>query len=72
MSNLIIRMQNEGLEPGYPKRGLIDAASIDGEVCAESSCSECGHAGMLYKPFVGKNTYRAFAVCEECGNEEEF
>jgi hypothetical protein len=67
-------MRAEGYRPGMPNWGLIDGGSIDAEVCAGSDCSECGHKGMQYRPFVNREekSHRAFAVCPECGYEEEF
>ena len=62
----------DGYAPGAPSSGLIDAAGVDAEVCAESRCAECGHIGLEYRPFVKRGSYRAFAVCPVCGATEEF
>lgn len=61
-------------QPGWPTWGLIDGASIDIQVCAESTCDNCGHKGLQCKPFIKPEikSYRAFAVCPECGEAEEF
>jgi hypothetical protein len=69
--------RNNLLQEGYENKrpaytGLFDAAQIDADVCADSSCSECGHRGLEYHPRVKPGSYRAFAVCPKCGNEEEF
>lgn len=63
-----------GYKPGTPQPGLIDGASIDARVCSESKCDNCGHKGMEYHPFVRDEprSYRAFAVCPECGEAFEF
>ena len=65
-----------GYRQGEPYWGLIDGASIDQQVCAESKCDNCGHQGMDYKPFIKDSikpySYRAFAVCPECKNSQEF
>jgi len=59
---------------GRPKWGLIDGAGIDAQCCAEATCEACGHQGMEYHPFVRDEprSYRAFAVCPECGESFEF
>jgi Zn ribbon nucleic-acid-binding protein len=61
---------------GTPTWGILsgEAARIDAEVCAESSCARCGHRGMTYDPWVDSDEQRyvAFAVCPECGAKEEF
>lgn len=63
-----------GYRQGRPTWGIIDGGSIDAEVCATSKCDNCGHYGMEYKGFVKDETksYRAFAICPECGNSYEF
>lgn len=49
------------------------AEEIDAQVCAESTCGECGHVGMRYRPLTGPNgDYHAFAVCPRCRAEVEF
>ncbi len=67
-------LYDAGYRQGTPNWGLIDGASIDLEVCAESECKKCEHKGMDYKPFVRDNprSYRAFAVCPKCGDRQEF
>ena len=58
---------------GYqPKAPSYQAAAIDSQVCAESQCDECGHKGLDYRPFTKPGSYRAFAVCPECGEAVEF
>jgi hypothetical protein len=74
----------QGLPPHSPV-GLCDGAAIDAQVCADSRCSACGHAGLSYEPFVNveptersgltgrpRYSYRAFAICPACGLAEEF
>jgi len=58
-----------GYEQGAPS---FDAAAIDGEVCRKNDCPECGHKGLDYEPWHKKGSYRAFAVCPDCGYREEF
>ena len=61
--------------PPRPTGGLsVDGGSIDAEVCADSTCENCRHKGMEYHPFVKDEprSYRAFAVCPECGEVFEF
>ncbi len=57
------------LDAGYVQ-SWIDP--IDAEVVNEVPCPECGGQcyGRGYRSSTGG--YRAFAVCSECGNEEEF
>ena len=63
-----------GYRVGRPNWGLIDGASIDAQICSEVKCDRCGHQGMEYHPFVRDEprSYRAFAVCPECGETFEF
>ena len=70
----IVTLYEEGYKQGAPRSGLIDAASIDGSICAGSKCERCGHEGMDYKPFIRDDpySYRAFAVCPKCGCSFEF
>lgn len=61
--------------PPIPTGGLsIDGARIDAQVCVESKCESCEHQGMEYHPFIRDEpySYRAFAVCPECGEAFEF
>ena len=48
------------------------AADIDREVCANSRCRKCGHHGLNYEPWSRPGSYIAFAVCPNCGHQEEF
>lgn len=54
---------------GYRLGGLNQ---IDIEVCAESSCTNCGHEGLKYAGFEKDGSYRAFSVCPKCDEAEEF
>ncbi len=60
--------------PRPPRPRLVDGGSIDAKVCARATCSNCGHRGLTYRPFVREEpySYRAFAVCPRCGASEEF
>ena len=53
------------------KQAWIDAQGIDREVAEEEPCPKCG-ARMEYRPQFAENSYRAFAVCVECGESIEF
>jgi len=61
-------------ERGWPDWGLIDGTDIDIDVCRKSTCEHCGHKGLECHPFINRErkSYRAFAVCPECGEAEEF
>jgi len=67
-------LYENGYRQGAPRGGLVDASSIDSEVCAESKCESCGHKGTEYNPFMREEpkSYRAFAVCPECEASFEF
>lgn len=67
-NELITSGELNGYEPGSPGEW---ADIIDAEVVADSRCSECGGA-LTYHPMISGNSYRAFAVCSECDNAEEF
>lgn len=46
--------------------------AIDAEVATKYPCGECGSANMHYEGFKKGDTYRAFAVCDDCGHASEF
>jgi hypothetical protein len=56
-------------KPGYPE-GM--AARIDSDICKESKCDKCGHNGLNCRGFILKKSYRAFVVCPNCNEAEEF
>lgn len=80
-SDLLYEMEARGFYEGAPSAG---AAEIDAGVANKATCPECGFTGMHYKPFVSDTQeytfygfpkpkqYIAFAVCSECGHQEEF
>jgi len=58
-----------------------EAADLDRSVCERSQCERCGAEGLAYVPFTawedftddhGWTSYRAFAVCLNCGFMAEF
>lgn len=63
------QLQEEGYEPGAPN---ADSAALDRGVARESSCIECGHTGLSYEGWLRGRSYRAVAICPECGFREEF
>lgn len=63
------RMRDEGEFDGY-KLGLPH--EIDDEVCAESTCSHCGHKGLDCVAYRSPHSYRCFAECPACWHAEEF
>jgi hypothetical protein len=72
-------MNNELLENGYEKCAPgIESDSIDRVIANQSKCPECNTYSMQYTPYtkfdVNRNwiSYRAFAVCQNCGYKEEF
>lgn len=71
----LIDIVNCGKLRGYHQDApSIEAAEIDGAVCAQSECTNCGHAGMRYVPYVQDegSSYVAYAVCPLCGEAREF
>ncbi len=63
------------LEQGYQVTApSAQTAAIDAEACREWPCEGCGHVGLTYRPFhhPTEHSYRAFAVCSQCGRVEEF
>ena len=67
-------LYEQGYRIGAPVGGLVDAASIDGEICTEAACEVCRYKGIEYHPYIRDNpqSYRAFAVCPQCGASFEF
>lgn len=64
---------NELMEEGYKNQAPSnEVADMDTEVCKESECSSCEHIGLKYKAFTKGEKYRAFSVCPNCGESEEF
>jgi len=74
LTEAFIEEELPGYQRGFPTWGLIDGGSIDAQVCAESTCGKCGHKGLKVEPFINleHKSYRAFSVCPECGEAEEF
>lgn len=62
-------MNLQDYRPVAPSR---EAEAIDASVCRESVCDNCGHHGMVYRPYTRGASYRAFAVCPKCKEEIEF
>jgi hypothetical protein len=63
------------LTPGPAPWLRVEAVEIDRQVCADSACDRCGHAGLLYKPYHhcrGRRAYVAYSVCPSCGDWVQF
>lgn len=60
----------EGTPPTNP-RALVDGVSIDREIAEETPCEKCG-GKCEFHPYTNGTSYRAFAVCTQCGNTVEF
>lgn len=81
LSDLIEDGELEGYKRRAPRHNTL-VEGIDAEVCAESTCSHCGHKGLGWVPFTRQYTnewdgwervsYRAFAECPACLHAEEF
>jgi hypothetical protein len=60
-------------KPGSPHWGLIDMTDVDAETAAQQVCENC-EKNMQFLPMMNAAThsYRAFAVCCDCGVTMEF
>jgi hypothetical protein len=58
---------------GYHKE-IPNNKNPDAQACADAKCPKCNHQGLNLVVFTheGVGSYRAFALCPECGNAEEF
>lgn len=63
-----ILTKNGLLHQGYEP--YID--TFDAETAAEYPCASCKSPHVTGDGFKKGESYRAFAVCEECGHTEEF
>lgn len=74
LTNEFIEQELSDYDRGFPTWGIIDGGSIDIEVCSKSTCDKCKHQGLICNPFINRDhkSYRAFAVCPECGEAKEF
>lgn len=73
ISELDSKMDKEGFRPGYPEAAM--AQEVDIEICNKASCDDCGHTGMIYRPYIPNDPhkrYRAFMICPICGKVTEF
>lgn len=62
---------------GYEPKGPSDwsrwgGRNVDAYALAGSTCPECGHHGLDYRPFTKPGSYRVVARCSDCGVWEEF
>ncbi len=65
----------DGYVPGYPTWGLVAGHLLDIEIAETLTCLKCGHYGLGHVGFVaadGSHSWRGFAICPECGTNEEF
>lgn len=76
MKNLVLEHDLTDYTPGAPSN---EAAAIDRLVAETTTCTKCGHVGMIYRPYtrkhgigVGHYAYRAIALCPMCDYSEEF
>ena len=80
------RLSADGYRQGPPPwsaGALVDGAGVDLAVAADSDCPHCGHHGLTYVAYhiarralpvadEATRSYRAFAVCPQCGLGDEF
>lgn len=71
------RLIADGYRQGPPPRSagaLVDGAGVDLAVAADSDCPHCGHHGLTYVAYhiAQPRSYRAFALCPQCGLGDEF
>lgn len=62
-------VRDYGYQWGAPS---AEARTIDKKVCAESKCGECGHGRLNYEGIHKGGSYKAFSLCPECGDVQEF
>ena len=67
-ADLLTQMASDGWEPVAPDEELADA---DEAVIARLACKAC-EGKLCYLPFTKLGNYRAFALCERCGESREF
>jgi len=61
-------LTSDGYRPVAPD---TEAADIDAQCVKRMHCRKCGGA-CYYQPYSRPGSYRAFAICLDCGHEEEF
>ena len=66
--NRLDLLRADGYRYGAPSS---EAFSIDAEVAFNTPCHQCG-GRCYYVPYSKPGSYRAFAICLDCGHEEEF
>ena len=62
-------IEDQGYSYGAPS---YEAEKFDERVANEAKCDKCGYNGLRYHPFSKPGSYRAFTLCPECGNIDEF
>ena len=71
-ADLLTKMASDGWEPVAPDAEL---AKVDEAVIARLACKAC-EGNLCYLPFTKLGNYRAFyrafALCERCGESREF
>jgi hypothetical protein len=72
VSDLENELRQQGFEPGTPQCLRRLARDIDARVCENAECDLCGRQGLVYRPFHRGDSYRALAVCPDCGHAVEF
>ena len=73
----VVDIKREMTEAGYHEGAPnMDAAALDGSVCAEASCPKCNRQGLQYLPYTKQTAYRkiykAYAACPNCKIALEF
>ena len=60
------------IENGYCNRApTVEAGIYGGDVIRKTPCRKCD-GQCYYEPWSKPGSYRAFAICLDCGHEEEF
>lgn len=62
-----IELYRLGYRPGPPS---IEVGVMDCILADKMKCPECG-VGMHYEPWTKDESYRAFAICPNCGHRVE-
>jgi len=69
--NYGFELMQAGYYPGLPPGADFDTELQDAEMVAAMRCRKCGGA-MHFEGYYRDGSYIALAVCNQCGNEEEF
>ena len=67
LTDLLASDELDGYRPAPAAYEALDAPGL-----ADAACRRCSHEGLDYRGFTRPGSYRAFAVCPDCGSAQEF